>query len=239
MLFQKATVNNGQVTITESKVVDQSKLTSDCFLIQIEGIKACENCEFKDTKDCGGMKIRKRLARTTTPVKFKWLSGDINWIDFGGKWISNKLNNGEFDYWMVLELSNMYNSCGKQEAERIGGKYLVSLDAVSPSQVGEEALKKGLSSWGMEDKPLSEIDDEMKVEILCSYGTAARLWYNIGSNANKLLKEGRKQAQEENKGNINSSLNSFANAMGHTKMDMLKGDFSFKTAMKNKEALSV
>ena len=61
MLYQKAKVVNDQIVITESIVVDQSKLTSDCWLIQLQGIAACVDCEVLNTPDCGGQAIRKKL----------------------------------------------------------------------------------------------------------------------------------------------------------------------------------
>jgi hypothetical protein len=42
----------------EIYTVKQSELTSECWLIQIQGLKACESCELKDTSHCGGEKIR-------------------------------------------------------------------------------------------------------------------------------------------------------------------------------------
>jgi len=41
--------------------VNQSDLSADCFTIQIQGLSACEKCEFLNTKDCGGKKIRKAM----------------------------------------------------------------------------------------------------------------------------------------------------------------------------------
>lgn len=61
MLYQKAKVVNGQIVITESKEIDQNKLTSECWLIQFNGLSACETCGSKDTPECGGQMIRKRL----------------------------------------------------------------------------------------------------------------------------------------------------------------------------------
>jgi len=61
MLYQKAKIENGQVVITESKQIDQSKLTSDCWLIQFEGLSACDNCDYLNTSECGGQNIRKQL----------------------------------------------------------------------------------------------------------------------------------------------------------------------------------
>ena len=48
-------------------IVNQAELTSDCWLIQMQGIEACENCEFKDTTECGGKSILKRIANGKYP----------------------------------------------------------------------------------------------------------------------------------------------------------------------------
>jgi hypothetical protein len=49
------------MTPFEFITVPQSKLSSECFAIQFQGLKACEHCEYKGKKDCGGKKIRKTL----------------------------------------------------------------------------------------------------------------------------------------------------------------------------------
>jgi len=54
MMYQKADTKDGQLVITESKQIDQSKLTSDCWLIQFSGLSACKTCEVKGTSECGG-----------------------------------------------------------------------------------------------------------------------------------------------------------------------------------------
>lgn len=46
---------------TEVKVIKQSILSSECWLIQMSGLKACERCEYKNKKECGGKEIRQRL----------------------------------------------------------------------------------------------------------------------------------------------------------------------------------
>ena len=61
MLYQKASVKNGQLVITESKQVDQNSMTSDCWLIQFNGLSACDTCELRNTSDCGGGKTLKTL----------------------------------------------------------------------------------------------------------------------------------------------------------------------------------
>lgn len=46
--------------IVETKTIDQSKLTTDCWSVQIQGVAACEKCEFFNTASCGGKAILKR-----------------------------------------------------------------------------------------------------------------------------------------------------------------------------------
>ena len=43
----------------EIKTVNQSHLSSECWLVQIWGLKSCEDCEVKGTTNCGGQNIVK------------------------------------------------------------------------------------------------------------------------------------------------------------------------------------
>jgi hypothetical protein len=61
MEYQKATIESGEIKIISSKTIDQNKLTPDCWLIQFNGLIACKNCEFKNTKNCGGGATLKKL----------------------------------------------------------------------------------------------------------------------------------------------------------------------------------
>lgn len=61
--YNKAEIINGKVVIVETKTIDQSKLTSECWLIQFNGLVACDTCEYLNHKECGGKKIRKRLLK--------------------------------------------------------------------------------------------------------------------------------------------------------------------------------
>ena len=45
----------------KTKIVKQSELTADCFLIQMFGLESCETCEVKDTDECGGGGTLKKL----------------------------------------------------------------------------------------------------------------------------------------------------------------------------------
>jgi hypothetical protein len=43
----------------KTRVIQQNKMTGECWLIQMSGPKTCETCEAKGKRDCGGKKIRK------------------------------------------------------------------------------------------------------------------------------------------------------------------------------------
>ena len=61
MQYQKATIKDGHIKITEPRMIDQNTLTSDCWLIQFEGLSACKTCGVKNTPDCGGGKTLKDM----------------------------------------------------------------------------------------------------------------------------------------------------------------------------------
>lgn len=56
-LKQKRTVSMSDGS--RSRQIRQGNLTGECWPAQIWGTDYCENCEFKDTPDCGGQEIRK------------------------------------------------------------------------------------------------------------------------------------------------------------------------------------
>ena len=63
MIYEKAEIRDNQVITTYSREIDQGKLTSDCWLIQFEGLRACKTCKIRGTKDCGGGKTLKRMQK--------------------------------------------------------------------------------------------------------------------------------------------------------------------------------
>lgn len=54
MKYKKLELQDGQLVEASSKAIDQSKLTSDCLSIQLDGLSACVGCEDKGTDECGG-----------------------------------------------------------------------------------------------------------------------------------------------------------------------------------------
>lgn len=45
----------------ETKTINQSELTTECWLVQFNGLGACKTCDLKGTSDCGGKEVRKKL----------------------------------------------------------------------------------------------------------------------------------------------------------------------------------
>jgi hypothetical protein len=41
------------------KLIQQSKLSEECWIVQFSGLSSCKTCEYKNTKECGGKVIRK------------------------------------------------------------------------------------------------------------------------------------------------------------------------------------
>ena len=123
-------------------------------------------------------------------MRFKFLSGDVNFREYGGKWISPRQNNGEFDYWLVLELINWHDAVGKKEAP---AHYNVSLSVVSPQEAGAENLAQAKECCGWEDGVRGIPSEEIAVEMLHSYGVSAPVWSKDGNNYRQLMREAHKE----------------------------------------------
>lgn len=158
-----------------------------------------------------------------TTIKFKFLTGDVNWIDYGGKWVSKRLNNGEFDYWLVLELLNMDDACGRDNEGQ--AKYCASLAVVSPSEAGEE-LNKAAECCGYDQAQLANASDLCKVEMLHSYGVYAQTWTASGNNAHKLLREGKREAMLQATFTFGFVMDRAMNRIGTTGWEALRGDIT-------------
>ena len=151
-------------------------------------------------------------------MRFQFLSGDVDFSAYGGKWISNKQNNSEIDYWFVIELCNIKEIDNKS-------KYGVTLSVISP-EMAENEIESALNSWGLESIPdnLTQSHKEMFLcDLLHSYGVFAPISTEYGNNWRKLLKETKKEAK------LVEILFGFymdksVNAIGSNGWDFLKGD---------------
>lgn len=156
--------------------------------------------------------------KKTPKVRFSFLTGDVNWLEYGGKWVSQKLNNGQFDYWLVLDFTNMDDACGGDNKGQ--PKYYITVSAVSPSEA-EAELEKALEGYGWDKE---ELDDLRKVEALHSYGTSAVVWQGSSNNSKELMREAKRQAQKEGVDRFEESMKAPKNMIGSTGMEFLRGD---------------
>lgn len=129
-------------------------------------------------------------------IRFKFLTGDVN-TTYGGKWWSNKQNNGEFDYFFVIELINWEHSVGERDAPR--ETYNVALTVVSPQQVGEEKMQQAYSCCDITDEMLAIAKtkgylEAVQVEALHSYASGVPIWNDNGNNWRKLMKQAKQEA---------------------------------------------
>jgi len=158
--------------------------------------------------------------------RFTWLSGDVNYLDYGGKWVSQKFNNGN-DYWFILALDNMYDACG-DDAEY---KYSMQLKVVAPSLVSQDKMKSALSSWGLDLDDLTTdqygdskpYDYMLAIEVLESYGTYSQEFSDEGNNYKALRSDAIAAAREFLK-HDNARLSSSKNKLYATGLDMMAGD---------------
>ena len=60
MKVARTEMREGVLVELESKTIQQSNLSPECWYVQVWGVeKGCATCEFKDTEECGGENIRK------------------------------------------------------------------------------------------------------------------------------------------------------------------------------------
>lgn len=59
MEYVKMKEVGGRLVKVNVKTVKQAELSSECWVVQFEGLSACETCELRDTEECGGPSIRK------------------------------------------------------------------------------------------------------------------------------------------------------------------------------------
>lgn len=151
---------------------------------------------------------------------FRFLTGDINFTTYGGSWVSRAFNNGEFDYYLVIELRNCREDSGKET----GATYEVSLSVVSPDRAGEH-LAEAFESGGLPEELRG--NKYVEVEALYTYGISVRVWHGEGNNWRKLVTAAHRQALF-----VNSFLGFYldepVNRIGNTGWDFLAGDIGFK-----------
>jgi hypothetical protein len=154
-------------------------------------------------------------------AKFSFLTGDCDWLTYGGMWISNKLSTGAFDYWLVIRLENLEELGADDE----GLKYMVSLLAVSPHLLTEDTRQSIQDQFDPEwwDGLNPEHVNDIWVEECVQYGASGQIWYDLGNNYKELMTAAKQAAQNVEKYPW-SYFDQTANALGSTVLDFMAGD---------------
>ena len=116
-------------------------------------------------------------------LHFKFLTGDCNWQVYGGKFVSKAMHNGDWHYWLFIDVCNI-EDCG----ETSENKYMVTVGVVSP-EAAEEELSTALESMGLDQEDtLKWFRDPLAlVQVLAEYGTYAHLWGGQSGNIKKAM----------------------------------------------------
>lgn len=155
-------------------------------------------------------------------MNFQFLSGDVDWQEYGGKWVSPKLNNGDWDYWLVIEFINFLDATG----EMIDGlPYVIEISAVSPDAAGYSNVKHALESYGWSDQleGFKDPDPLLIIEALHGYGISAHLWSAPGDDADLMLDMAKDQADLVS-GLFGFFMDRPENKIGSTGWDFISGD---------------
>ncbi len=136
---------------------------------------------------------------------FTFLTGDMNYTDYGGKWY-RKVAPGRYH---VIELMNWADAVGENEAAEVGAKYNVALSEVDvfalarPNNEGVPPLCGALASCGYEINlsegivqkydgaqvaPFGPVFELVCVEAAHGHGNKAPISDENGNNWRKLMR---------------------------------------------------
>jgi hypothetical protein len=174
---------------------------------------------------------------------FKWLTGDVNYTEYGGKWC-RKIGPGRYH---VITLDRWSEMVGKREAKnRDMDTYNVSLSEVDLKTISEElsddrtVLHHALKScgWYYDSKrgvvdehshdlvaPNGPVAELVCVEACHGYGAKAPLEEYNGNNWRKLMQEARAYSRELTSDNekMQEALDRPVNAIGTSAKDYMLG----------------
>jgi len=170
---------------------------------------------------------KKRFKQHADQIKFKFLSGDKNWKEYGGTWISQPFDSSEFEYYFIRNIINWNEHASEIEVKRLG-KHNVSLWVVAPSQYkNTDAVMQsmGLEEW-------NSLPEFQKAGFIHEYGGGVRIWDENGNDPKKLFQQAQLEAQICNMMTLGDILSRYQNKLGATGLDFLQGEV-FPESMRN------
>lgn len=119
-------------------------------------------------------------------IAFKVLTG---WC--GTKeWVSPRLSNGEFNYYLVIRIMDMTNTGREWNDPPDRDPWLMEIMAVAPSLMSEEANELIVRHQG----PKADRGELNQIAELVLHGTYAPLWGKWGDSPLSLMMDARKEA---------------------------------------------
>ena len=172
---------------------------------------------------------------------FKWLSGDVNYADYGGKWIRC----AKLRLHHVIELTNMDDACSR---DNVGHPtYVVELSAVDLDEILRSTVMSALKSCEWELKAFSPVTllpatvvneadgavvanaqqaERCIVEALHSYGAKAPLGHWSGNAYETLLSQAKAESKQLNAPFLyEERMCQPMNAIGTTAREAMQDDF--------------
>jgi len=175
---------------------------------------------------------------------FKFLTGDMNWADYGGKWYRELEDHGygNLPTYHVIELFNWREDVDSTYSY----KYNVSLSEVTFIKIPLTVILSAKRSYGMElnkteryyrcfekfpvfpgNWPKVLTDDKLHLlDVLHGYGAKAPLWDDSGNNFKKLLSAAKQYSREleEDPYEHHKAMQKPVNRMGSTAEEYMCGD---------------
>ena len=163
----------------------------------------------------------------------EWVySGDMNALDYGGKWIRAVAGPGlprgrdaSVLAFQVIELTNMDDACGRDNDGC--HKYVVEVSEVDLAHISGKTIASALQSCGDEFTEEAPPTPLYLAEACYSYGARAPLESFEGNNAGAMLRKARRAA-DSMRGEVAPHARAMArtvNALGSTAAEVMAGDF--------------
>lgn len=159
------------------------------------------------------MNVETRKARG-----FRFLTGDANWLDYGGVW-SRQVSESRFHF---IRLDNMDEACGRDSEGH--PRYSIDLSEVDLGEISGRHLRDALESCGADiGVPIPVCD---MAEACRSYGLAAPLHSVSTNNAYKGIAECRRESYRltRDQDAYEEAMGRPVNKIGSTAREFGRGD---------------
>ncbi len=154
---------------------------------------------------------------------FKFLTGDTNYLDYGGKWY-RQINDRCYH---VINLVNMWDATGEENQP----KYNIQLEEINLDEISQKNIDSAISCCGFDDEQIEEVEsgknDLWLIESISTYGCFAHMGNWDGNNFKKLFNLASEESYNLNNERYHESrMNRPVNKIGSTAREMMQGDFT-------------